>query len=79
MACCDRGNSPCDAVSADRCCADGEQRQNIETPAARITAQDSVASEPLPVLMPGGRILPTEPHLQDQQTAIYLLDSVFRI
>lgn len=79
MACCDREGAGCDSLFADSCCADGEQRQNIETPAALITVADSAGSAPAPVLTTGHTALPAEPHLHDQQTATYLLDSVFRI
>lgn len=79
MACCNREASNCGAVSADSCCADGEQRQNIETPTAPVTISDSATSAPLQLLMPRQPMLPAEPHLQDQQTATYLLGSVFRI
>lgn len=79
MACCNDQQSNCGAVSADSCCADGEQRQNIETPAAFATVSDSMVSEPLAVLMPRQPILPADPHLHDEQPATYLLDSVFRI
>ena len=79
MACCNHEASNCGAVSADSCCAEGEQRQNIETTAALVTVADSAASEPAPLSTRRQTILPDEPHLHDQQTATYLLDSVFRI
>ena len=79
MACCERGASGCASVSADRCCADGEQRQNVETPAAIIAAADSEHSESIAVLTLDRRASPADPRALATRPATYLLDSVFRI
>jgi predicted cupin superfamily sugar epimerase len=79
MACCKRAGSSCASVSADDCCADGEQRQNVESPSALVTATRPIASE---VLLVASTLLPSfyfdSFSLTDRHDT-YLLDSVFRI
>ena len=79
MACCERDASGCASVSADGCCADGEQRQNVETPATAVAAADSVQSESIALLTFDRRASPADPRSLATRPATYLLDSVFRI
>lgn len=79
MACCQRDASGCASVFADRCCADGEQRHNVEACAATPAVTDSVQSESVALLTVHLRAQPADPRSLATRPATYLLDSVFRI
>ena len=79
MACCQRESSGCASLSPDDCCAAGEQRQNVET---LVSEAPTVA----PGLVGPGSLIPIAPRAiaddvrpEADHSAIYLLDSVFRI
>lgn len=78
MACCKRGGGSCASVSADDCCADGEQRQNIEGASAVVVPSPLIASSVLSVTASVRQPLgPSSSRVDRADT--YLLDSVFRI
>lgn len=77
MACCQAAAGHCAAVSADDCCADTEQRRNLETVSVTLTAPGYAASAIVPDLSPARRPVPT-PHLP-ARPATYLLDAVLLI
>lgn len=80
MACCERraGNCSGGSLSADDCCADGEQRQNAERLAVLIVAPP-VHAEALALLRSANEsaAVPVAPPIDGHNT--YLFDSVFRI
>lgn len=81
MACCQRGGG-CASVSADECCANSEQRQNVESASAIVFAP-LVATPGLWTLwtMTASVRLPFDSQSLPlaERPATYLLDSVFRI
>lgn len=79
MACCKRAGHSCGSVSADDCCADGEQRQNSERLTALVIeppVRDAAPIAPLTSLQYSNGPI-TLPACDGQH--IHLLDSVFRI
>jgi hypothetical protein len=79
MACCAREGAACGSVSADDCCADGEQRQNIEGAPGLLVASPAVTSWVLPVAAPVQRPHTSHSESLADRPHTYLLDSVFRI
>jgi hypothetical protein len=78
MACCKRGGG-CTSVSADDCCANGEQRQNIEGAFAVVIPAPLLASGFLPISSSVRQPLDSESSSLADRPDTYLLDSVFRI
>jgi hypothetical protein len=78
MACCERMGSECGSVSADDCCANGEQRQNIEGAPAVVVAPPLAASGLLIAASVRQSLGSHSSSLADRPDT-YLLDSVFRI
>lgn len=79
MACCQRSAQTCPALSADDCCADGAQRQNLETAAPVLVSPGATVSHPLPVVAAARGPLVDDPRSSRGDPATYLLDSVFLI
>jgi len=79
MACCERGDAGCASVSADDCCADAEERQNLETVIAPLVTQGATISCRIPVTPPVPRSFVLDPRLLAERPDTYLLDSVFLI
>ena len=79
MACCEHEGAGCASISADSCCADGEQRQNVESPAAVVIVEDSSASEAVSLAADRQASTPSDPRALAARPDTYLLDSVFRI
>ena len=79
MACCQREDAGCAAVSADDCCADNEQRRNAETHTALPTPEDSHFSVAILVALSPLRENPAARNASGERPPTYLLDSVFRI
>lgn len=78
MACCQAADH-CAAISADDCCADGEQRQNVESaPLIVVAPPTGVSATPAvrpPVRRASAAVHQTAPGRPDT----YLLHSVFLI
>jgi hypothetical protein len=78
MACCERSGHACGSIDADDCCADGEQRQNIEGTPFVLLPSDATVTRAVP---------PASPRRTDRRDAravvthpeTYLLDSVLLI
>jgi len=79
MACCLRADDACESVSADDCCADGEQRQTLETVVAVLVTPGAATSEPLPAVFRRPRSFVLDPRSLAARPDTYLLDSVFLI
>ena len=79
MACCQAAAGHCAAISPDDCCADGEQRQNLDSaPAIAVAPPEGVSATPAvrpPLRRPSAAVHQTAPGRPDT----YLLDSVFLI
>jgi hypothetical protein len=79
MACCQAAAGHCAAISPDDCCADAEERQNLEsTPATAVAPPQGVTATPVvrrPLRRPSAVVHQTAPGRPDT----YLLDSVFLI
>jgi hypothetical protein len=78
MACCERSGGACASVSADSCCADAEQRQNLNTVSILLVTAPLTVPERL-VPAPVARWSLDHPETRRVRRATYLLDAVFRI
>jgi hypothetical protein len=78
MACCQRA-AGCASVSADDCCAEGEQRQNLEQVAAALITSGATVSQRLHAAAPRPQCFVPDPLSLTGRPATYLLDSVFLI
>jgi hypothetical protein len=79
MACCQRAGSDCGSVSADDCCANGEQRQNIEGASAVVVFSPLIASSFLSITASIQQPFDSQSASLADRPDTYLLDSVFRI
>ena len=79
MACCQRSGDACPSLSADDCCADGEQRQNVEMGAALLVGPGTTTTHPVPAPAARTRSVTLDLRTVSDRPDIYLLDSVFLI
>lgn len=79
MACCQAGEGRCASISADDCCADSEERQNLETVVAALTSPGKGVDEAVLAPPPGCRPAAVAHRSAPGRPATYLLDSVFLI
>jgi hypothetical protein len=79
MACCQRSGDGCASLSADDCCADGEQRQNVEQVAAVLITRGATVSHAIPAVAPRPRSFVPDPVSLTERPDTYLLDSVLLI
>jgi hypothetical protein len=79
MACCHHVDASCASVSADDCCAAGEQRQNVHATALPALIPPTMSGQLMvwsPCVL---RAVNENPRTLADGPAPYLLDSVFRI
>jgi hypothetical protein len=69
----------CASFSVDSCCADGEQRRNVETVTAMVVTPGEVVSEAVPAVPVLPRSFVADPCSLAERPHTYLLDSVFLI
>jgi hypothetical protein len=79
MACCQAVAGHCAAISADDCCAAGEQRQNLEGVAIVAVPSDEGRGSLLTIPAPAPRAAETGHRAIPGRPDTYLLDSVFLI
>ncbi len=79
MACCQRSGDACATMSADDCCADEEQRQNVEMAATVLVTPGATTSHPLPTAAARAQCSSLDSRLLAARPDTYLLDSVFLI
>lgn len=79
MACCQRESSGCASLSPDDCCAAGEQRENVEKLVTEAPAADEALVGPGSLVPIAPRAVADDARSEADQSATYLLDSVFRI
>lgn len=77
-ACCEQ-MAGCASVSADECCAAGEQRGNAERVNAPVITPGPAVSEPVAMVPPPPRSFVRDPRALAERPPAYLLDSVFLI
>lgn len=77
MACCQAAAGHCAAVSPDDCCADTEQRRNLETVSVILTMPGYAVTAVVADLSPARR--PIASTQRRERPATYLLDSVLLI
>lgn len=79
QACCAGADGACTTISADECCADGEQRQNVEVVPVVTTAPAATAADCVATVRPLSPCYVLDPHALANRARIHLLDSVFLI
>ena len=79
MACCQRSGDTCASLSADDCCAEGEQRQNLEQVAAALVTPGLTVSHRVPAATARPRSFVSDPVSLTERPHTYLLDSAFLI
>jgi hypothetical protein len=79
MACCQRSGDGCASLSADDCCAEGEQRQNVEQVAAALITPGATVSHAIPAVARRPHSFVSDSPSLTERPDIYLLDSVFLI
>ena len=79
MACCERAGATCPSMSADDCCADGEQRKNLEAQTPVIITIGEITATPVAGLIQSLRPVSPKPVALGERPDPYLLDSVFLI
>lgn len=79
MSCCQRQDSTCASLSADDCCAAGEQRQNVERLVLQLPAGDATLSRVGTLMGIARHAVTADPRSLAERPATHLLDSVFRI
>ena len=79
LACCQRSGDACATLSADDCCAEGEQRQNLEQVVAVPITRSNAVSYFIPRTSPRPRSFVSDPVSLTDRPDTYLLDSVFLI
>lgn len=77
MACCQAAAGHCAAISPDDCCADTEQRRNLETVSVTLTTPEYTATAVVADLSPA--LTPIPSAHPPERAATYLLDAVLLI
>jgi len=79
MACCERSGHSCASVGADDCCADGEQRQNVEGAATVFIPSDAALMRWAPLAVAALHCRVADARAPVTHPDAYLLDSVLLI
>ena len=80
IACCKRADAGCPSMSSDACCAEAEQRQNLQVAGMILVTPGALVSLPLPAItaVHWHQIAPQSSAIFDGRRT-HLLDSVFLI